>query len=135
MLYCKSCGKPLPDNSAFCTNCGTPLASDTDTTPPQQAPQTATEYSAEATPVPVFQTITTSLPEKTPTIGNYILWQFVSIIPLIGWIIAIVWAVDSSWKARANYFRALFVIMLIGLLAGGGIALLVVLLGGVVFSF
>ena len=53
---------------------------------------------------PEVETQPKILKSKEPTIGNYILWQFVSTIPIIGWIIAIVWALDSSWIERANYF-------------------------------
>ena len=66
---------------------------------------------------------------NTPTIGNYILWQFVSVIPLIGWIIAIVWAVDSSWPARATYFRSFFVILLVAVLlslVSGGLSAMMI---------
>lgn len=36
MFYCKNCGKPQSDNSAFCSNCGTPLgAADKNVTAPQ----------------------------------------------------------------------------------------------------
>lgn len=38
-MYCKNCGQPVPDNSAFCNNCGSPQQSTTTPTP-QQPPQT-----------------------------------------------------------------------------------------------
>ena len=72
---------------------------------------------------------------NTPTIGNYILWQFVSVIPLIGWIIAIVWAVDGTWPARANYFRSFFVILLVAVLLSLAIGGLSAMMIGSFFPF
>ena len=60
------------------------------------------------------------------TIGQYIGWMLVGAIPLIGWIIAIIFAIDGSNKNRANFFRAQIVMFLIAIL----IAVVIVLIGG-----
>ena len=52
--------------------------------------------------------------------------MLVGAIPLIGWIIAIIFAIDGSNKNRANFFRAQIVMFLIAIL----IAVVIVLIGG-----
>jgi len=53
--------------------------------------------------------------EKPPTVGNYIVVQLLAMIPLVGFILMIVWAVGGSgtpiWKS--NYARAYFVLIAI----------------------
>ena len=47
------------------------------------------------------------------SIGQYIGWSLVTMIPLIGFIMMIVWAIDTRNMNRANYFRAIWVVALI----------------------
>ena len=49
----------------------------------------------------------------TTTIGQYIGWLLIGSIPIIGWILVIIFALDSSNKNRANFFRAQIVMILI----------------------
>ena len=70
---------------------------------------------------------------EVPTIGNYIAVQLLAMIPLVGFILMIVWAIGGNntpiWKS--NYARAYFVMMaiLIGISIVIGIAFGAVIAG------
>lgn len=49
-------------------------------------------------------------------ISSYIGWSLVPYIPIVGFILMIVFAVDGKNKNRANYFRAMFLVALIVIL-------------------
>jgi len=53
---------------------------------------------------------------QIPTMGNYIVVQLLAMIPIVGFILMIIWAVGGNdtpiWKS--NYARAYFVMMAIG---------------------
>jgi len=69
---------------------------------------------------------------RVPTVGNYIVVQLLAMIPLVGFILMIVWAVGGSgtpvWKS--NYARAYFVMIAIGI----GISVIFMLLFGALFA-
>ena len=86
---------------------------------------------------PPQQQYYTPTQNQVPTVGNYVVVQLLAMIPLVGFILMIVWAVGGSgtpiWKS--NYARAYFVMIAIGI--GIGIivsivfgALVASLLGG-----
>ena len=98
--------------------------------PQQPAPQQpVTQQSAPQQPVyqqapPIYQNPPYNYqnvnpvynqPDMSPTttIGQYIGWLLIGSIPIIGWILVIIFAIDSSNKNRANFFRAQIVMILI----------------------
>lgn len=109
-MICSRCGAHQADNSIFCASCGNRLTEAPDSNfqnsqmhqsvnPPINQPVYVAPFSVrEAT-------------EPVTTIGQYILWWFVGLIPLVGFILTIVFAADSSNKNRANFFRAQLIIM------------------------
>ena len=92
--FCKNCGSCMPAGINVCPRCGT-----VENNAPQQVNIYHQPPMAETAPV--------------TTIGQYIGRMLVGAIPLIGWIIAIIFAIDSSNKNRANFFRAQIVMFLI----------------------
>jgi len=67
-------------------------------------------------------------------LGNYIVVQLLAMIPLIGFILMIIWAVGGSgtpiWKS--NYARAYFAMMAIGI----GISIIIMIaFGAIIASF
>lgn len=119
-MYCKTCGKELDESFAFCDNCGAPAVKESpkesdvrteNKTEPETAhaaqPAVQQVYSAYQYQVPVQNNV-----QPVATIGQYIAWMLIGLIPVIGIIIAIVLAIDSSNKNRSNFFRAQIVIVL-----------------------
>ena len=131
-MYCKNCGKELSEGFAFCDKCGAPVIRENQTevknnfqaensantqtvaqqpyyknkliyNPPQQSAQQT---------YPTYQAPVQNNVQPVTTIGQYIAWLLIGLIPGIGTIIAIVLAIDSSNKNRSNFFRAQIVIVL-----------------------
>lgn len=152
-VTCPHCGQVLAAGTTFCTNCGAPVAEqqtasadmsaqaaaapvgDSSYVPPtgNQTPptgyQTPPPYHAPAGNMPPYGGMPYSSPmnqNQIPSIGTYVLWFILSAIPIVGLIVDIVWAVDKSYPARANFFRAMLILLaiqlvgsfILGLLAG-----------------
>lgn len=112
-MICSKCGAQQPDNGMFCASCGSRLMEvqennyqNPQMNQPVNVPVNPPVYAAP--PVPVRETT-----EPVTSIGQYILWWLIGLIPLVGFILTIVFAADSSKKNRANFFRAQLIIMAI----------------------
>lgn len=143
-MICKNCNAEIDNSSVFCINCGTPV--ETEPVQQQTYQQPAYQYQPEqpvyqqqtyqqpAYQQPVYQQpvyqqpVAPAQPETAPVtkIGSYIGWFLVPCIPLIGFIMMIVFAVDGTNKNRANYFRAQFA--LVGILIGIALVLSIIAL-------
>jgi uncharacterized membrane protein len=61
------------------------------------------------------------------SIGSWMWMMFVTIIPVIGWIMILVWAFTGENESRKNYYRAIlawilvFVLLIVGLIVFGGL--------------
>ena len=114
----------MEDGSRFCKECGTAVEA---TAPPQPAapapvapPPSAysAPYAAPAQPAPAPSYYA---PAQQPTwppvsVGQYIGMMIVSGIPLIGFIMLLVWSFGSQVNpSKKNYARAILILMLIGL--------------------
>lgn len=105
-MICNRCGAQQPDDSFFCASCGNRLT---------EAPTNNYQNSQMNQPVYVPPYSVKEETQPVTTIGQYILWALVGLIPLVGFILTIVFAVDSSNKNRANFFRAQLILMAIGI--------------------
>ena len=140
-MICKNCGFDIPENDRFCSNCGAEV---TVQPPVNEAPVNDAQTNAPqgdmygsgqnayygnqnngsgfyagnpqgywAPPVN----------DKAPEIKDYLKWMLVypllNLIPGVGFILYIAfcikYAIDNTYKARANYFKAVLVAQLIGL--------------------
>lgn len=121
-MICKNCSAEIDNSSAFCTHCGAPVEREP-VYQQQSAYQPAPEQPVYQQPVyqkppyqaqqTVYQPNTVAQPETAPVtkIKSYIGWSLIPCIPIVGFILMIVFAVDGSNKNRANYFRAQFAVM------------------------
>ncbi len=113
-MICNKCGAQNAEGTPFCASCGNRLAAPQNNYQPyQQVPPM--QYAQQTEPV--------------TSIGKYLLWWLVGFIPLVGFILTIVFAVDNSNKNRANFFRAQLIIMAIGVLLSIIVASLVLSAG------
>ena len=65
--------------------------------------------------------------EAPISIGSWILMFIVQSIPVVGFIMLIIWALDSANRTRCNYARAIILMGIIGIIFA---VVLVSLLGG-----
>ena len=56
--------------------------------------------------------------EAPISIGSWILMLILQSIPVVGFIVLIFWALDSSNRTRCNYARAIFLMAIIGIVIG-----------------
>ena len=106
-MYCSSCGEYIQDGALFCPNCGASVKKEA--APVQQSipyPVQPVDYNSG------YST------QKIPTVGSYIGWTLLSCIPIVGFILAIVFACDKSYKARQNYFKAELLMIVIAIAIG-----------------
>lgn len=114
-MFCENCGTQIKGQALFCENCG---ASVTNVTPNMAAaaPFNSGPARPMAHPYP-------PMPGRPPaseemTVGAWMLTLFICFIPLVGFIMTLVWAFGSGVPAaKRNYFRAMLIYMVIALVA------------------
>ncbi|HEY5560975.1 MAG TPA: zinc ribbon domain-containing protein [Clostridiaceae bacterium] len=129
-MFCPKCGTNVNNDTGLCSICGTDVTSKA--IPQEQAqtqlqkeqvnfrnkylPPTKPQY----IPQPVYQPKTAALSNATPmSVVEYILTLIVSLIPVIGFIMLLVWAFGSSINQnKKNFARAVLLILIIGVAIG-----------------
>lgn len=123
-MFCPNCGKQTPDDSKFCESCGSILGGTA--APAQAAPPIAPAYNPPpAQPVyvqpqqqyyqqqPAYQAPVATA--KPMTIGEYIITFIITAIPIVGFILLLVWSFGSDVNPnKKNLCRALLIMMIIG---------------------
>lgn len=128
--FCTNCGATIPDEKYFCTECGTRIGATEEapvTPPPVQTPPPTQAPPPPPTqaPPPNYQYQTTA-GDTAPapgskyepiTTGGYIGIMLLMCIPIVGIILAIVWAFGGCKKVnKRNLARATLIMMVIGLI-------------------
>ncbi len=141
MAFCTNCGNQIPDGVKFCTVCGAALTGEA---APQPKPQPAQQPQAQPQPPhqqsvyqqqPYQQPYTPPYMEEPISTGGYIGIFLLMMVPVINLICLLVWACGGCKKVnKRNLSRAMLVLMLIGIVLGGLIAVAGSLLFGDIFS-
>lgn len=111
---CNSCGAIMDANSAFCANCGAtkvnPVQQQYQSPPPGYVPPVQQNYYQQ----PIQPNYQNDLTQPLG-VGQYIGMMILSGIPLVGFILLLVWAFGSSVnKNKKNYARAVLIVGIIG---------------------
>lgn len=99
-MKCPTCGTELPENTKFCTFCGTAM----ETVAPDRPAPTRPVSAAPAAPAP-----------KLLGPWAYFGLQLLFSIPLVGFILLIVFSFDNSNLNRRNYARSYWCALIVGL--------------------
>lgn len=135
--FCINCGKEIPDAVAFCTECGAaaPAATPQEAPKQQEAPVSAPPpVAAPATTAvvepPKAQPYTAPMPTGSDipakgskyepiTTGGYIGSMLLMSVPVLGWIITIIWACGGCRKInKRNLARAMLIFLVVALILG-----------------
>ena len=144
-MICKYCGADVPENDSFCSNCGAEMKTETplNENPVNEAAQNFNNgYAADNTAYGAYYGNQQNggyyagnlaqapqgywappVNDKAPALKDYLKWMLLypllNFIPGIGFIIYIAFcikfAIDDTFKARANYFKAVLVAQIIGI--------------------
>lgn len=118
--FCSNCGSNLAPGSVFCSNCGK------SNSPAQSQSQTYSQPPSSYSPPPqatYYNTTNYSMSsnkDKPLTVGEYIITFILMGIPLVGFIMMLVWAFGSETNTnKKNLARAVLIMgVIIGVLYG-----------------
>ncbi|MDD2955953.1 MAG: zinc ribbon domain-containing protein [Oscillospiraceae bacterium] len=132
-MLCPNCGKNVPDDSMFCDGCGFSFAGapapaqEPVYVAPAPAPAPAPAYTVPQAPQMAYNTINLDAPLST---GSFVLMTFLQCIPVVGFILLLVWAFSKNTNTnKKHYARAALIWWLIGILATVIMVLLSVFMG------
>ena len=143
-MFCGNCGTKLPEGAKFCGSCGTSTEPAQHVNPEPQvntAPNQSQQQAAPppyqqgyASPPPPPQATTYYAPSNTEPlrVGQYILMFILLSIPIVGFILTLVWAFGGSVNLnKKNYARAVLILAVIGIVLSilFGAAILSAILG------
>lgn len=110
-MTCNNCGQNNPENVAFCSNCGTKLSEDTAPVQPVAAPvQQPVQPAAPTVPYE----------NKPLSPWAYLGYQILFSIPLVGFILLIVFSTGAARNINLrnfarSYWCAVLVILILGI--------------------
>lgn len=122
--FCQYCGSSMDENSSFCQSCGksqtaaAPAAPQSSYSAPTSTYSSPSSYSATSSYSPYSTGYNPMQAAKDAplTVGQYIGMFILSSLPLIGFILLLVWAFSGDTNTnKKNYARA---ILIIGIIAG-----------------
>lgn len=132
-MKCPSCNLELGENAKFCPICGTKVV------PVQPAPEPAPAPAkpvfeqpapVKTAPQPVYQAPVKPQPaQKLMGPWAYVGWQLLFSIPLVGFILLIVFSFDDKNLNLRNFARSYWCALLIGLILAIVIVVLLVVAG------
>ena len=119
-MFCSKCGNEVKEEIRFCPKCGNPVknASQNNVEKIETTGQTASapREAVGKNPYAISQSANDLDGEPVVSTWSFLGYRILELIPFVGFIVMIVFAVDKSKKIRANYARAYFLIFVIQIL-------------------
>jgi hypothetical protein len=125
-MFCPTCGKQIPDDAKFCDGCGSAIVDQRRTTPQQPAyaavpppppPQAYGQPPGFQTPPPAYyqQPAYVAPDLNSPmSVGAYVGTLILSGLPIVGFILLLVWAFSTGINInKRNLARAILIMYLI----------------------
>lgn len=91
--FCTECGAAMENDRAFCPDCGKAVEGGSN---PFKEPARNSNF------------------EEPMGLGDWIITLLITYIPVVGFIMTIVWALTASNTSKKNYARATLLFMIIG---------------------
>lgn len=116
-MFCEKCGTQMANNEAFCPTCGA-AAVGTNASPGQAYAPAQSYATQQYAPVNNMYTppyAGSGTQAENLTVGQYIGMMIVSGIPLVGFIMLLVWAFGDGNINKKNYAKAA---LLLGIIVG-----------------
>ncbi len=123
--FCTGCGASMPDEQKFCTECGAPMNAAVQPAAPAAPAQPAAPQYTAPQPAPQQYIPTPAAPAGEPdktskyqpiTTGGYIGITLLMCIPILGLLLAIIWACGGCRKInKRNLARAWLILMAVAL--------------------
>lgn len=125
-MICPNCRSQYPDGSVFCQNCGAKLEDEG-----AAAPNTVyADPSAQNTPYAPYAQAQNERTRPLRT-GEYFLTMFLLSLPVVGFILCLVWGFDSSTNEnKRNFCRAQLIWIAIAFALSILTAVILVVVGG-----
>lgn len=107
MSFCPNCGSQNPDGAPICVNCRRPLNGGRSAAQPPRYNQ--------APPVNVYNNVQNTVPAQYRPLGawSYFGYSLLFSIPIVGFILLIVFSFSSSNINRRNFARSYFCALLV----------------------
>lgn len=117
-MICSQCGKNNPDDARFCDGCGNtlqaaPVNQGYTAPPPPPPPQYQQPQYQQSYQQPGY---TPAVDNSPLSVGQYIGMYLIQLIPIVGFILLLVWAFSADTNLnKKNWAKAMLIIMLIGI--------------------
>ncbi len=115
-MICSQCGKNNPDDARFCDGCGNTLQAapiNQGYAPPPPPPQYQQPQYQQSYQQPGY---TPAVDNSPLSVGQYIGMYLIQLIPVVGFILLLVWAFSADTNLnKKNWAKAMLIIMLIGI--------------------
>lgn len=118
-MICVNCGKNLPDNAKFCGSCGTKISASSQNSQMNQVPPQQMHQQYQVPSPPPYQAYNSPIPGQESSgsvmsVGRYLLTLIIAGIPIIGFIILLVWSFGRGTdQNKKNLSRALLCLLVI----------------------
>ena len=120
-MFCQNCGKKIDDNAVFCENCGAKIDRVGTANPPvREKVVQQTPPPQQAQPIVIQQNVITEdqLPAKFRPLSPwaYFGYNLLFAIPIVGFILLIVFSCSSENINRRNYARSFWCVLLLAVI-------------------
>ena len=147
--FCRNCGAELEEGALFCSECGQKIVPEqvySNDKPDFEAeePEAEAEEPEAEVEEPKAKKPASGKSAKKPTADpaarlmgswGYIGYGLLFGIPLVGFILAIVFALDSSYLNRRNYARSVIIVWVIAIALGTVAAVLLITRGAAILDW
>lgn len=117
-MFCSRCGKKVEDGAKFCEHCGAKIDSPDGSTPPVResaAQQTPPQQPVQPIVIQQREITEDQLPERLRPLSPwaYFGYNLLFSIPIVGFILLIVFSCSSANINRRNYARSFWCILVL----------------------